>query len=137
MRIPDPMVRSGYFWPVGKEDKMASGTLTISDGGKVSLEILGSFSGPTETVEDFQDETMMIGRVVGQIEKEGPVTLEHCHYQKRSFAFGGVTKSQVKAGWAPWPQLCSRRGDHFRLVSHRDRRVGRVAPPFRHDIGAR
>jgi hypothetical protein len=100
MRVHDTLVRSGYFWRAGKEDQKASGTLTISDGGKVSLEILGSFSGPTGTLEDIHDETMMIGRVVGQIEKEGPVTLEHCHYLKRSFAFGGVTKSQVKATWA-------------------------------------
>jgi len=74
--------------------------LTISEAGKVHLEILGSFSGPTGSVEDLKDETLTIGRVVGQIEKEGMLTLEHCFYRKLPYGFGGVIKSKVEASWA-------------------------------------
>lgn len=100
MRIKEPLVRSGFFWLPGKEDYRAPGTLTISEAGKVHLEILGSFSGPTGSVEDLKDETMTIGRVVGQIEKEGLLTLEHCFYRKLPYGFGGIIKSKVEASWA-------------------------------------
>lgn len=100
MRVKEKLVRSGFFWLPGKEDYKAPGTLMISEGGKVHLEILGSFSGPTGSVEDLLTETMKIGRVVGQIEKEGMLTLEHCFYRKLPHGFGGVVKSEVGASWA-------------------------------------
>lgn len=100
MRIAEPLVRSGFFWLPGKEGYKAPGTVTISDAGKVRLEILGSFSGPTGSFEDLRDEAMTIGRVVGQIEKEGMLTLEHCFYRKRPYGFGGVIKSEIQASWA-------------------------------------
>ncbi|WP_025596103.1 HEPN domain-containing protein [Agrobacterium tumefaciens] len=100
MRVKDKLVRSGFFWLPGKEDYKAPGTLTISEAGKVHLEILGSFSGPTGSAEDLRNETMTIGRVVGQIEKEGMITLERCFYRKLPYGFGGVVKSEVGASWA-------------------------------------
>jgi hypothetical protein len=100
MRIAEPLVRSGLFWRPGKEDYKAPGTLTIDAAGKVRLEVLGSFSGPTGSFEEIQDDTMTIGRVVGQIEKEGLLTLEHCFYRKRPYGFGSVVKSEIEASWA-------------------------------------
>lgn len=100
MRIAEPLVRSGFFWRPDKESYKAPGTLTIDAAGKVRLEILGSFSGPTGSFEEIQDDTMIIGRVVGQIEKEGLLTLEHCFYRKRPYGFGSVVKSEIEASWA-------------------------------------
>ncbi|MGO8061470.1 HEPN domain-containing protein [Rhizobium johnstonii] len=100
MRITEPKVRAGFFWLPGKDEYKAPGTLTITDGGKVALEIIGTFSGPTGSFADIQDGGMTLGRVVGQVEREGLVTLDGCYYLKRSYGFGGITKSQIKVTWA-------------------------------------
>ena len=49
MRIKEEIKRSGYFWLPSASEKKLPGTLTISDGGKIELEVVGLFD---ETVED-------------------------------------------------------------------------------------
>lgn len=43
MRIDEEFVRTGYFWLPEKEDRKIPGTLNISDGGHIELEVVGLF----------------------------------------------------------------------------------------------
>jgi hypothetical protein len=99
MRVAEEIRRSGYFWLPGKDEYKAPGILIVSDGAKISLEIIGSFAGPTGSISDLKDE-MIIGRVIGQVEKSGLVTLENCFFTTKRFSFGGISKSQINVGWA-------------------------------------
>ena len=99
MRISETIERSGYFWLPGNDTHKAPGTLRISDGGNVSLEIVGSFSGPTGSLKDL-DADHDIERIIGHIEKAGLITLEKCFYTKRPYSFGGIVKSQISVNWA-------------------------------------
>lgn len=99
MRIEEDIERSGYFWLPGNDEYKAPGTLRICDGGNISLEIVGSFSGPTGSTNDVHENTS-IGRIIGHVEKAGLVTLERCIFTKRPYAFGGIVRSQIIVNWA-------------------------------------
>lgn len=71
-------------------DKKIPGTLSIRDGGKIDLEVVGHFDG---NFESAQDNT--IGRIIGHIEKDEFVTLENCLYRTRNLSFGGISKSEL------------------------------------------
>lgn len=91
MRIEEEYVRIGYFWLPGKDDEKIPGTLTISDGGDIELEIVGLFGKGIESLSDEAD----LSRIIGHIEKDGFVTLDDCFYTKRNISFGGISKSKV------------------------------------------
>lgn len=85
-------MHEGYFWlPSSKPEHKVPGTLTISDGGNIELEIIGLFE---ESFHGFNNDGDL-GIVVGKVEKLGEVTLQDCFYTKRNFSFGGVSKSLV------------------------------------------
>ena len=93
MRIKDEIKCSGNFWLPSASEKKLPGTLTISDGGKIELEVVGLFD---ETVGGQNSETSKSGefqRIVGQIEKYGSVTLDGCFYKKRPLFHYGIAKS--------------------------------------------
>lgn len=92
MRIKEDYKRSGYFWLPDREGKKLPGTLTVTDGGEIELEIVGLFHDGKEQFENND-----ISRIVGEIEKDGLVTLEDCFYKKKSISFGGISKSVVRA----------------------------------------
>ncbi len=81
MRLNEEIVKSGYFWLPQQEDNKVIGTLSIVNGGDISLEILGLLG--NENQEDFQ-----LKRIVGVIEDGEKVTLEDCFYTKRACSFG-------------------------------------------------
>ncbi len=91
MRIKEKFKRSGYFWLPSKPERKISGTLSISDGGNIELEVVGLFD---ENIQSF-DRTDDLKRIVGEIEEDGFITLENCFYTKKSFTFGGISKSLV------------------------------------------
>lgn len=78
MRIKEDYKRSGYFWLPDREGKKLPGTLTVTDGGEIELEIVGLFHDGKEQFENND-----ISRIVGEIEKDGLVTLEDCFYKKK------------------------------------------------------
>lgn len=63
MRVKEKIKKSGYFWLPSVPEKKIAGTLNISDGGKIELEVAGLFD---ENIERGKFE-----RIVGQIEKYG------------------------------------------------------------------
>lgn len=96
MRIEEEYKKSGYFWLPEQEDKKIPGVLSIQDGGKIELEILGHFN--EENVLSYNNSH--IERIIGLVEKDGLITLDNCFYTKRNFAFGGISKSTILANYA-------------------------------------
>lgn len=91
MRIKEELKKSGYFWLPENEDKKIPGTLSILDGGKIELEVVGLFDESIEALNGNDD----LRRIIGHVEKDGLVTLEKCFYRKKNIAFGGISKSTV------------------------------------------
>jgi len=77
VRIKEEYKRSGYFWLPNNPEKEAPGTLVISDGGKIELEIVGLLDDGIETLNGKGN----LGRMIGCVEKDGLVTLENCFYK--------------------------------------------------------
>ncbi|MDE0146476.1 MAG: hypothetical protein OXL95_11475 [Nitrospira sp.] len=93
MRIKEEIKGSGHFWLPSAPKKKLRGTLNISDGGKIELEVEGIFG---ETVEGQYSESNDKGeveRIVGQIEKYGSVTLDSCTYKNAPIFSDGFSKS--------------------------------------------
>ncbi len=91
MRINEEWKKSGYFWLPQNEDKKIPGTLSILDGGKIELEVVGLFDESIVTLNGNDD----LSRIIGHIEKDGIVTLEDCFYRTKNISFGGISKSLV------------------------------------------
>jgi len=91
MRVEEKIVKAGYFWLPAKDDEKRPGTLTISDGGEIELEIVGLFD---ERVVSINDD-LTIGRIIGHIEIDGYVTLDNCYYTNKNMSFGAISKSKI------------------------------------------
>ena len=93
MRIKEEIKRSGYFWLPSASEKKIPGTLTISDGGKIELEVVGIFDETLGKKHDAINDRGMFERIIGQIEKHGLVTLDGCFYKNGPIFFDGVSKA--------------------------------------------
>ncbi|MCY3729255.1 MAG: hypothetical protein OXF97_09730 [Nitrospira sp.] len=102
MRIKEEIKSSGYFWLPSSSEKKLPGTLTISDGGKIELEVVGLFDKTVQRLnsaieeKDELEKTFGQGifeRIVGQIEKHGLVTLDGCFYKHWHPFSSGISKS--------------------------------------------
>jgi len=91
MRIEEEYVKTGYFWLPGNEERKIPGTLTISDGGEIELEVVGLFDEGIKSLNSDND----LSRIIGHIEKDGLVTLDDCFYTKRNISFGSISKSKL------------------------------------------
>ena len=80
MRIKEGLKESGEFWLPSTPDKKVHGTLSISDGGNIELEVTGFF-------EDWRKaRNVDLNRIVGHIQKGRSiplifVTLDDCTYK--------------------------------------------------------
>ena len=93
MRIKEEFKRLGYFWLPSAPDRELPGILSISEGGIIELEVVHRLDGRAGA---FGDD---VKRIVGQIEKDGLVTLDDCYYKpRRSRAIGGPSKSFIHVG---------------------------------------
>ncbi len=89
MRVKEEFKRFGYFWLPCTPDRKVPGTLSISDGGIIELEVLESLDGGMIGPNDNH-----VKRIVGQVEKDGPVSLDDCSEKTRTLDFrGGILKS--------------------------------------------
>lgn len=96
MRLAESIEKSGNFWLHSNPEEKLPGTLTISNGGAIRVEIVGNFGGEKGHFSDDEN----LERVIGEIEKYGLVTLEDCHYSEKNFSFGGISKSSIQASTA-------------------------------------
>ena len=87
MRINQELTRLGHFWLPSAPERRIPGTLSIIDGGHIQLEASGRFNEYSPSIE----------RIVGEIEKEGFVTLDDCYYKKEGTVrvIGGPSKSFI------------------------------------------
>ena len=93
MRIEEEYKKTGYFWLPEKEENKIPGILSIDDGGKIELEIVGHFDEGMKPLTSDDN----LSRIIGHVEKDGLVTLDDCFYTKKNFAFGGISKSKIIA----------------------------------------
>lgn len=91
MRIENEFKKAGYFWLPENQDKKIPGNLSISDGGKIELEVVGLFDETIEALNGADD----LNRIIGFIEKDGLVTLDNCFYTDKNISFGSISKSRV------------------------------------------
>lgn len=88
MRIQEELKKIGYFWLPTNPDRKIPGTLIITEGGEIELEIFGLLDESIEAVNGNYD----IERIIGEIEMHHPVTLENCIYKNRNV---GLSKSFI------------------------------------------
>lgn len=91
MRIEEEYKKTGYFWLPEKEDNKVPGVLSIDHDGGIELEIVGHFTDEIDALTRDDDLT----RILGHIEKDGLVTLDHCFYTQKNVSFGGISKSKI------------------------------------------
>ena len=97
MRIKEEIKRLGYFWRPSEPDRKLPGTLSISDGGHIELEVIGRFGGRIEV--SLNADLNPIERIVGHIEKDEFVTLDDCYYKTLPLSLmGGISKSLIHVG---------------------------------------
>ena len=97
MRIKEEFKRSGYFWLPSEPDEKLPGTLSISDGGHIELEVIGRFGNRVEVL--LNADLKPIERIVGHIEKDEFVTLDDCYYKTLPLSLmGGISKSLIHVG---------------------------------------
>lgn len=92
MRIEDEYKKTGYFWLPDREENKVPGILTIKDGGRIELEIVGLFD---DRIDVFDGDDDDLNRIIGHVEKDGLVTLDNCFYTQKNHAFGGISKSKI------------------------------------------
>ena len=99
MRIREEFKRLGDFWLPSAPDRKIPGTLSISEGGIIELEVAGLFNDEIEAL--LRDRLEPIERIAGDIEKEGLVTLDDCYYKTGTIrVIGGPSKSFIHVGRA-------------------------------------
>ncbi len=88
MRIKEEFKSNGYFWLPSAPDEQVRGTLIISDGGRIELEVDRQLGTSIDYLE----------RIVGNIQKGTsiiPVTLDDCYYKKISLSGNSPSLIQV------------------------------------------
>ena len=101
MRIKDEFKKFGYFWLPAQPEKKLPGTLVITEGGKIQLELVGLFDESAEGINNFLSGDDNPKRIVGQIEGNNLVTLEDCFYTNKGFPLPrSITKSTIDAHMA-------------------------------------
>ncbi len=78
MRINNEIKQVGYFWLPENENKKLPGTLTIRNGGRIELEVIGLFGDIAETLGSSQRTSNRKFLIKGIIESDGYVTIFDC-----------------------------------------------------------
>lgn len=95
LRIKEEFKKSGYFWLHSAPERKIPGTLVITDGGDIELEVVGLFDESIEGLNKALNGKDELERIIGHIEKHGLVTLDDCFYKNKNISFGGISKSSV------------------------------------------
>ncbi len=108
MRIKEEFKKSGYFWLPAKPEKKVPGTLVVTEGGKIRLELVGLFGESVKETYNLLSGKNDLKRIFGHIEKDSLVTLEGCSYTNKHISLsGGVSKSTISAHMAIEGVACS------------------------------
>lgn len=97
MRMKEELRKSGNFWLPASPTHTIPGTLVISDGGRVELEIVGNLD-PSEAFIDAINNDRQPELINGNVESFGYVTLIGCFYRNRNLNFPEqISKSRIRA----------------------------------------
>ena len=96
MRIKEEFKRLGHFWLPSAPGRQIPGTLSISDGGNIELEVAGLFHDGIEAL--LNSDSADLKRIVGLLEKDGWVTLDDCYYKGPFNFIGSPSKSFIHVG---------------------------------------
>ena len=96
MRIKEEFKRSGAFWLPSSPENQIHGTLSISDGGDVKLELPQPLDANIQAQFGYTD-LNSLNPILGHVEKDGPIRIDRCYRieQKRSIVQGGYMASDV------------------------------------------
>lgn len=97
MRLEEKYIKFGYFWLPENRQNLITGVLSIFNGGRAELEIMGNFDEGKKIRCVPEHDNICLKRIIGFVEDDGYVTLEDCLYLKKSFPFGNITKSKILA----------------------------------------
>lgn len=103
MRLTQELVSAGYFWLPAHPERKVPGTLRITDGGDIELEIISLFDQSVQGIASVFNGSMSLGRILGEIANHGAVTLEKCAYKSVNGRFGSgseIAMSTVRANIA-------------------------------------
>ncbi len=89
MRIKEEIKRSGFFWLPSSPENQISGTLFISDGGNIKLELSEPLN-PSIQAQLGPTHPDSLNPILGHVEKDGPVRIDQCYrvLNKRNFTHG-------------------------------------------------
>ena len=96
MRIKEEIKRSGFFWLPSSPENQIYGTLTISDGGNIKLELTQSLD-PSIKAQLGGTHPDSLNQILGHVEEDGPVRIDRCYHisKKRSIVHGKLIVSDV------------------------------------------
>lgn len=80
MRVREPIKVYGRFWLPDKPGEESPGCLTISDGGRIHLDLFGAHGKPATKMfpDDYDARQFTIRKIVGVLETCQEVALEEC-----------------------------------------------------------
>jgi hypothetical protein len=97
MRLLESIVGKGFFWSPDTPGSRMPGTLSIVNGGDITLEVIEDFIG--QGFEIFKAiEADCAPRFLGVVDKLGQVTLDGCWSKNRNTSSDGLTQSTIHVG---------------------------------------
>ena len=95
MRIKEEIKRDGAFWLPSSPKRQVVGTLSISDGGDVKLELTEPLDTNLQAI--FGHNSDSLNQILGHVEKDGPVLIDRCYQseKKRSIVHGRLIAPDV------------------------------------------
>ena len=96
MRIKEEIKQSGDFWLPSFPENKVNGTLSISDGGNIKLELAQSFD-PSIKAQLSPTHPDSLNPILGHVEKDGYVMIDRCYRieKKRSIVHGRLIAPEV------------------------------------------
>lgn len=82
MRIKEEIKRDGKFWLPSSPENQVNGTLSISDGGNITLELTQSFD-PSIKAQISPTHPDSLNPILGHVEKDGYVMIDRCNRTKK------------------------------------------------------
>ena len=82
MRIKEEIKRVGEFWLPSAPENKVNGTLSISDGGNIKLELTQSFD-PSIKAQLSPTHPDSLNPILGHVEKDGYVMIDRCNRTKK------------------------------------------------------
>ena len=98
MRIEENYIKHGYFGLPENKDIKIPGILSISDGGRAELEIIGSFGEKNGFNYDEMYDDMYLKRIIGLVEDNELIILNKCCYIQKYISLNeNITKSKISS----------------------------------------